>query len=88
MVLDDWIAALTAELGLDVDVDVQLLLEVARDAAHNVDRPAAPLTTFLIGYAAGLRADDPAAVTEAAGQAQQLAIGWPHTEPQQTEQAP
>ncbi|SHE66913.1 DUF6457 domain-containing protein [Streptoalloteichus hindustanus] len=57
MVLDDWIEALRAELGAelgpDVDVDIRALLDVARVAAHSVDRPAAPLTTFLIGYAAG-----------------------------------
>jgi hypothetical protein len=82
MVLDDWVAALSAELGLTVDVDVRLLLDVARDAAHQVDRPAAPLTTFLVGYAAGQRAaTSPTgaadAVTEAAQKAQRLALGWP-----------
>lgn len=52
--LDAWVTALSEELELDpVDVDVQLLLDVARDAAHSVTRPAAPLTTFLVGYAAG-----------------------------------
>ena len=56
MVLDDWVAALAAELDVDpAAVDVRHLLDVARDAAHQVDRPAAPLTTFLVGYAAGLR---------------------------------
>ena len=88
MVLDDWVAALSAELGLTVDVDVRLLLDVARDAAHQVERPAAPLTTFLVGYAAGQRAatagggttsaaDAAAAVSEAAQKAQRLALGWP-----------
>lgn len=51
--LDDWITALTRELGLDGSVDEGLLLDVARDAAHNVARPAAPVTTFLVGLAAG-----------------------------------
>ena len=37
--LDDWITALTRELGLDGSVDEGLLLDVARDAAHNVARP-------------------------------------------------
>jgi hypothetical protein len=34
-------------------VDIDLVLDLARDAAHGVARPAAPLTTFLVGLAAG-----------------------------------
>ena len=30
-----------------------MLLDLARDAAHGVERPAAPLTTFLVGVAVG-----------------------------------
>jgi len=79
--LEDWVAALSAELGVDVEVDVRLLLEVARDAAHHVDRPAAPLTTFLVGYAAGV-SGRPDAVAAVAARAQALALGWPApTEP-------
>ena len=33
------------------------LLELARAAAHGVARPAAPLTTFLAGYALGKQGD-------------------------------
>ena len=29
------------------------LLDLARDAAHEIERPAAPLTTFLVGVAVG-----------------------------------
>jgi len=54
--IDAWVAALASELDLDLaNVDVQALLDVARDAAHSVVRPAAPLATFLVGYAAGQR---------------------------------
>ncbi|WP_077192910.1 NTP transferase domain-containing protein [Streptomyces lydicus] len=53
LVLDEWITAVKAELGIELDVDTAMLLDLARDAAHGVARPAAPLTTFLIGYAAG-----------------------------------
>lgn len=78
MVLDDWVAALAAELDVDpAAVDVRHLLDVARDAAHHVDRPAAPLTTFLVGYAAGLRGGGADAVAAAAATAQQLATSWP-----------
>ena len=52
--LDGWVEALAGELGIDTAVvDVPRLLDVARDAAHAVERPSAPLTTFLIGYAVG-----------------------------------
>jgi len=54
--IDAWVTALASELDLDLaNVDVQALLDVARDAAHSVVRPAAPLATFLVGYAAGQR---------------------------------
>lgn len=46
-------SALEADLGTALpDVDTQILLDIARDAAHAVNRPAAPVTTFLLGYAA------------------------------------
>ncbi|MDF3150315.1 DUF6457 domain-containing protein, partial [Streptomyces sp. T21Q-yed] len=51
-VLDEWISAVKDELGIELDVDTKVLLDLARDAAHGVARPAAPLTTFLVGYAA------------------------------------
>ena len=81
MVLDEWVAALSAELGVELTVDVRLLLDVARDAAHQVDRPAAPLTTFLVGYAAAGRGGGAEAVAEAAATAQRLALGWPPPAP-------
>jgi len=53
--LDRWVADLAAALELDDSslADVSLILDLARDAAHGVARPAAPLTTFLVGYALG-----------------------------------
>lgn len=74
--LDDWTAALARELSVDLDVDVGLLLDVARDAAHSVERPAAPVTTFLVGYAAALAGGGPDAVARAAERASALARGW------------
>jgi hypothetical protein len=75
-VLDDWVTALLAELDLDLDVDVKLLLDVARDAAHSVARPAAPLTTFIVGYAAAVQGGGPEAVRQAAERATALATAW------------
>lgn len=69
--LDDWVAAVAAELGLEeVDVDVEQVLDLAADAAHAVVRPAAPLTTFVAGLAAGRAggsADDVREAIDAAG---------------------
>jgi hypothetical protein len=55
MKLDEWLAAMAAELGLPTpdNAEVHAVLDLARDAAHGVARPAAPLTTFLVGVAVG-----------------------------------
>ncbi|MCG8965926.1 NTP transferase domain-containing protein [Streptomyces sp. CL12-4] len=75
-VLDEWISAAKDELGIDLDVDTRVLLDLARDAAHGVARPAAPLTTFLVGYAAARAGGGPEAVAEAARKAAALAQRW------------
>ncbi|MFG3525423.1 NTP transferase domain-containing protein [Streptomyces sp. NPDC047917] len=80
-VLDEWITAVKNELGIELDVDTGVLLDLARDAAHGVARPAAPLTTFLVGYAAAMASsegdgDSATAVAEAARKAAALAVRW------------
>ncbi|MGW7206426.1 NTP transferase domain-containing protein [Streptomyces sp. NPDC054837] len=75
-VLDEWISAVKDELGIELDVDTGVLLDLARDAAHNVARPAAPLTTFLVGYAAAQAGGGPQTVAELARKAADLALGW------------
>ncbi|PBC62298.1 molybdenum cofactor guanylyltransferase [Streptomyces sp. Tue6028] len=75
-VLDEWISAVKDELGIDLDVDTGALLDLARDAAHGVARPAAPLTTFLVGYAAAQAGGGPEAVADAARKAAALALRW------------
>jgi uncharacterized protein DUF6457 len=74
-VLDEWTALLKQELGLSdrLEVDVRGILDLARVAAHQVDRPAAPLTTFLVGYAAGLQDGGAEAVRELSARAISLA---------------
>lgn len=77
MLLDDWTAQLCADLGIEgLDVDVRGLLDLARDAAHSVDRPAAPLTTFLVGYAAALRGGGADQVAECSRIASEAASRW------------
>ena len=64
--LTTWWATLTRALGLeDVPADRDAILGLAGEAAHAVVRPAAPLTTFLAGYAAGLAGGSAADVTAA-----------------------
>jgi hypothetical protein len=75
-VLDEWTAALTQELGIDIEVDSDALLDLARDAAHNVARPAAPLSTFLVGFAAARAGGSDADVAQAIETARLLALRW------------
>ncbi len=64
-VLDDWITEAKAVLGIDLEVDVTGLLDMTKDVAHGVARPAAPLTAFLVGYAAAQAGGGAGAVAEA-----------------------
>ncbi|MFD1214918.1 DUF6457 domain-containing protein [Arthrobacter sp. GCM10027362] len=50
----------------DTPVDIDAVLGLAGVAAHGVVRPAAPVTTFIVGYAAGLAAATGQATPEAA----------------------
>lgn len=51
--LDAWVTEVKALLDLDDEIDIAALLDLAKDFAHNVARPAAPLTTFALGLAVG-----------------------------------
>lgn len=57
MDIDTWLERLSAELDIsDLEFDdnsMHTLLDLARDAAHEVERMAAPLSTFLVGVAVG-----------------------------------
>jgi hypothetical protein len=71
--LEDWADAVRAELGLDRDDAVQkTVLNLARVTAHLVDRPAAPLTAYLLGEAVGRGMP----LAETAERIQQLARGF------------
>lgn len=51
-----WVESVSVELGQDPAVIRELLtelLDLTRDVAHGPSRPAAPLTTFLVGLATG-----------------------------------
>jgi len=74
--LDEWTAAACEALDLTATPDnppVREVLDLAREAAHQVARPAAPLTTYLLGLAVGRGADP----REAAATLTALARQWP-----------
>lgn len=74
--LHDWIDELCDALDLDLEVDESLVLDVAREAAHNVERPAAPISTFLLGYAAARSGGDPDELDRLASATVDLARRW------------
>ncbi|MGO4590978.1 NTP transferase domain-containing protein [Paenarthrobacter sp. 2TAF44] len=77
--LEDWCRTLLQAFELEgVEVDINEVLAVAGVAAHSVVRPAAPLTTFIAGYAAGMargigQAADDTAMSAALDLARQVA---------------
>jgi hypothetical protein len=73
-VLEKWIGAACAELGIDrAVIDERAVLDLARDVAHQVDRPAAPVTAFLLGVAVG----GGRPFGETAEQMRALSANWP-----------
>jgi hypothetical protein len=76
--LHDWIDELCDVLDIDTEVDEGLVLDLAKVAATNVVRPAAPITTYLLGYAAGAADADSDEIEKLAGRAQALAEQWDH----------
>jgi hypothetical protein len=74
--LEEWMTTVREELGLtgdgvaDTKAVTTVILDLARDAAHAVARPAAPLTAYLVGVAVG----QGASLTEAASRVAELAI--------------
>jgi hypothetical protein len=80
--LDAWIAAACTELGLEPgDVKAKAVLDVARDVAHQVIRPGAPVSAYLMGVAVGRGADP----SDVAARLSALALSWPkpHADPAQ-----
>ncbi|MBC7464041.1 MAG: molybdopterin-guanine dinucleotide biosynthesis protein [Actinobacteria bacterium] len=74
--MKSWVDSIQKELGLNVTIDVDSILDVARDAAHAVERPAAPVTTYLLGIAVANGHD----LHEACDKIAALAKAWPKSE--------
>ncbi|MGH3778024.1 MAG: DUF6457 domain-containing protein [Pseudonocardiaceae bacterium] len=78
--LEEWVAAVCRELDIADAVQPAAMqsrvLDMARDVAHEVARPAAPLTAYLVGLAAGLTGDPEASADELAQRVCLLAQRW------------
>jgi molybdopterin-guanine dinucleotide biosynthesis protein A len=72
LMMEDWIDAVRLDLGIPDELDVDEVLDVAKDVAHHVQRPAAPVTTYLLGLAVGSGMP----LHEAAAKIRELASGW------------
>lgn len=71
--LREWTDAVCLDLNLDAsEVDRNLILDMARDVAHSVARPAAPLTAYIAGLAVGRGADG----RDVAARITELAESW------------
>ncbi|WP_449066215.1 DUF6457 domain-containing protein [Planomonospora algeriensis] len=72
-VLEEWTALVCKELGVDpAQVDRDALLDLTKDVAHGVARPAAPLTAYVLGLAQGAGTAPPDAVERVT----ELARNW------------
>lgn len=49
--VDEWIGMLRSALELEESVPIHFMLDLTREVAHGVARPAGPLTTYLAGLA-------------------------------------
>jgi uncharacterized protein DUF6457 len=71
--LDRWTEVVCFEFGLSPDsVDTRIILDMAREVAHGVDRPAAPLTAYLLGLAVGQGHP----MEASAARISEIAAGW------------
>jgi hypothetical protein len=77
--MSEWIAAVSAELELDLadpKATTTRVLDLTADVAHGVARPAAPVTAYLVGLAAGRAADPEAATSALVTRLGELAKAW------------
>ena len=76
-----WASGLAADLGVEQVLDVDAVLDLAADAAHGIMRPAAPLTTYLVGVAIGRAGGDPAQVAEVLERVRVAIEAWDAPDP-------
>ena len=51
--LEHWVAELETALGVPGPTDVRGVLDLVRQVAHRLERPAGPLAAYLAGVAVG-----------------------------------
>ena len=72
--IDRWVMAVAQGLGLAPNpADTRTILDMTKVVAHNVDRPAAPVTSYLVGVAVGRGMSLPDAIKHV----NDLADSWP-----------
>jgi hypothetical protein len=80
--LKEWVDLVCRELDITDAVSLTAMqprvLDMSRDVAHGVARPAAPLTAYLLGLAAGRSSDPEASSEELTQRVCQLAQRWAH----------
>lgn len=78
--LQEWIGLVCRELDLADAVQPAAMqtrvLDISKDVAHSVARPAAPLTAYLLGLAAGRATDPEAAAVDLTERVRLLAQRW------------
>ena len=75
--LDEWADALRRLFGLGADdIPIPVILDLARDVAVGVARPAAPLSAFVAGLVAGRAGGTPEQVRGSVAEITSLAQGW------------
>jgi hypothetical protein len=74
--LHDWIDEMCDVLDVDAEVDEGLILDMTKVVADNVVRVAAPISAYILGYAAGQAGADSVQTEALAARVQALAEGW------------
>jgi hypothetical protein len=55
--VEEWVGIVSEALGVTAPNDYGPILDVAKYAAHQVERPSAPITAYLVGLAVAGGAD-------------------------------
>jgi len=83
--MSEWVAEVCRDLDLrlaDQEATVTQVLDLTAEVAHGVARPAAPVTAFLIGLAAGRSARPDETVAELARTLGERARSWQPSAPE------